>query len=111
MVLSGSVERGLQCVDVPIILFFFTIYSLGLRIGEGVCLQVGDIDAVRKRGHIRDSKGNKDRLVPLPDEYIRDTQKNNHVIELASQKHFKCVFVELKMHQSTLGDCVVIRWF
>jgi site-specific recombinase XerD len=47
--------------------FFFTIYSLGLRIGEGVRLQVGDIDAARKRVHIRDSKGNKDRFVPLPD--------------------------------------------
>ena len=29
-------------------------------------LQVGDIDAVRARVHIRDAKGNRDRLVPLP---------------------------------------------
>jgi integrase/recombinase XerD len=47
--------------------FYFTVYSLCLRLGEGLRLQVGDIDAVRKRVHIRDSKGNKDRLVPLPD--------------------------------------------
>lgn len=47
--------------------FYFTVYSLGLRLGEGLRLQVGDIDAVRRRVHIRDSKGNKDRLVPLPD--------------------------------------------
>jgi integrase/recombinase XerD len=46
--------------------FFFTLYSLGLRLGEGLRLQVGDIDAQRRRVHIRDSKGNKDRLVPLP---------------------------------------------
>ena len=46
--------------------FFFTLYSLGLRLGEGLRLQVGDIDAVRGRVHIRDAKGNKDRLVPLP---------------------------------------------
>ncbi len=46
--------------------FFFTLYSLGLRLGEGLRLQVGDIDAARGRVHIRDSKGNKDRLVPLP---------------------------------------------
>ena len=45
---------------------FFTLYSLGLRLGEGLRLQVGDIDAVRARVHIRDAKGNKDRLVPLP---------------------------------------------
>jgi site-specific recombinase XerD len=47
--------------------FFFTVYSLGLRLSEGLNLQVGDIDAQRKRVHIRDSKGNKDRFVPLPD--------------------------------------------
>jgi integrase/recombinase XerD len=46
--------------------FFFTLYSLGLRLGEGLRLQVGDIDAVRARVHIRDAKGNKDRFVPLP---------------------------------------------
>nr|WP_292433185.1 tyrosine-type recombinase/integrase [Methylobacter sp.] len=46
--------------------FFFTVYSLGLRLGEGLRLQVSDIDAKRQRVHIRDAKGNKDRLVPLP---------------------------------------------
>ena len=45
---------------------FFTLYSLGLRLGEGLRLEVGDIDGVRGRVHIRNSKGNKDRLVPLP---------------------------------------------
>lgn len=46
--------------------FFFTLYSLGLRLGEGLRLEVGDIDAARSRVHTRDAKGNKDRLVPLP---------------------------------------------
>jgi integrase len=46
--------------------FFFTLYSLGLRLGEGLRLQVGDIDGARSRVHIRDAKGNKDRFVPLP---------------------------------------------
>jgi integrase/recombinase XerD len=46
--------------------FFFTLYSLGLRLGEGLHLTVADIDAARLRVHIRDAKGNKDRLVPLP---------------------------------------------
>ena len=46
--------------------FFFTLYSMGLRLGEGLRLEVGDIDAVRQRVHIRDAKGNKDRFVPLP---------------------------------------------
>jgi len=47
--------------------FYFTVYSLGLRLGGGLPLQVGDIDAARQRVHIRDAKGNKDRFVPLPD--------------------------------------------
>jgi len=46
--------------------FYFTLYSLGLRLGEGLRLEVGDIDADRQRVHIRDAKGNKDRFVPLP---------------------------------------------
>ena len=45
---------------------FFTLYSLGLRLGEVLRLQVGDIDAVRARVHVRDAKGNRDRFVPLP---------------------------------------------
>ena len=55
--------------------FFFTLYSLGLRLGEGLRLRVGDIDAERARVHVRNSKGNKDRFVPLPDttlEVLRD---------------------------------------
>ena len=39
--------------------FFFTLYSLGLRLGEGLRLQVEDIDAARQRMHIRNAKGNK----------------------------------------------------
>lgn len=39
---------------------------MGLRLGEGLRLQVGDIDAERQQVHIRNAKGNRDRLVPLP---------------------------------------------
>lgn len=47
--------------------FFFTLYSMGLRLGEGLRLQIGDIDATRQRVHVR----NKDRLVPLPDKTLQ----------------------------------------
>ena len=47
--------------------FLLTTYSMGLRLGEALSLQVGDIDAERHRIHIRRGKGHKDRLVPLPD--------------------------------------------
>lgn len=44
-----------------------TIYSCGLRLGEGLNMQVGDIDAERMLLHIRAGKGNRDRYVPLPE--------------------------------------------
>jgi site-specific recombinase XerD len=52
-----------------------TIYACGLRLQEGVQLQVSDIDAERQQLHIRHGKGNKDRSVPLPPyilELLRD---------------------------------------
>ena len=51
--------------------FLLTTYSMGLRLEEALSLQVGDIDAGRKRVHIRRGKGHKDRLVPLPDLTLR----------------------------------------
>ncbi len=44
-----------------------TIYSCGLRLGEGVRLQVGDIDSERLQLHIHRGKGAKDRYAPLPE--------------------------------------------
>jgi len=55
--------------------FFFTIYSLGLRLGEGIKLKIGDIDSANMRVHVRNAKGNKDRLVPLPEKTL-DTLRN-----------------------------------
>ncbi|NDU91616.1 MAG: tyrosine-type recombinase/integrase [Ferrovum sp.] len=51
--------------------FFFTLYSLGLRLGEGLSLQVGDIDGDRMRVQIRNAKGNRDRFVPLPENTLQ----------------------------------------
>ncbi len=43
-----------------------TIYACGLRLLEGVRLQVKDIDGGRQLLHISQGKGGKDRYVPLP---------------------------------------------
>jgi site-specific recombinase XerD len=51
--------------------FFFTLYSLGLRLGEGLRLSVGDIDADRMRVQVRNAKGNRDRFVPLPENTLQ----------------------------------------
>lgn len=47
-------------------ILFFTLYTLGLRIGEGLSLCVGDIDGKLMRVHIRQGKGRKDRFAKLP---------------------------------------------
>jgi integrase/recombinase XerD len=55
--------------------FFLTVYSMGLRLGEGLQLQVGDMDGQRHRVHIRAAKGGKDRYVPLPDLTLRSLRQ------------------------------------
>jgi site-specific recombinase XerD len=46
--------------------FFITLYSLGLRLSEGLNLTIGDIDSETMQVHLRNAKGGKDRIVPLP---------------------------------------------
>jgi integrase/recombinase XerD len=42
------------------------IYSMGLRLREGLGLKVQDIDSKRMMVHVHNAKGMKDRYVPLP---------------------------------------------
>ena len=76
--------------------FFFTLYSLGLRLGEGLRLQVGDVDAVRGRVHIRDAKGNRDRFVPLP-------QATHHLLQRFWQVHRNPVLLFPNRHGGLNG--------
>ena len=76
--------------------FYFTLYSLGLRLGEGLRLQVGDIDAARGRVHIRDAKGNRDRFVPLP-------QATHHLLRRFWQVHRNPVLLFPNRHGGLTG--------
>jgi len=76
--------------------FYFTLYSLGLRLGEGLRLQVGDIDAVRQRVHIRDAKGNRDRFVPLP-------QSTHQLLRRFWQVHRNPVLLFPNRHGGLMG--------
>ena len=51
--------------------FFWTVYTMGLRLNEGLNLHVGDIDAARGFVHIHRGKGAKDRYLPLPPSTLR----------------------------------------
>lgn len=68
VVLSRAEVRAvLGCVRAPVYrVCLSTVYACGLRISEGVAVQVGDVDGQRKMLRVR-GKGNKDRQVPLSD--------------------------------------------
>jgi integrase len=81
-ILRAQPERSLPCVltkaEIDGILkhvrtfhnrvYLTTVYSCGLRLQEGLHLQVSDIDGERRMVHVHRGKGAKDRYVPLPDE-------------------------------------------
>ena len=63
-----EVQRILNCVHKPRYrICLSTIYACGLRLNEGVSLQVADIDGERMLLHVRQGKGARDRYVPLPE--------------------------------------------
>lgn len=51
--------------------YFVLIYSTGLRLTEGLRLEVGDIDKERLRIHVRGGKGLKDRYVPITEDLLK----------------------------------------
>lgn len=61
---AQAIFEHTRCLSYRVL--FFTLYSLGLRLGEGLALSVADIDAQRMRVQVRAAKGNRDRFVPLP---------------------------------------------
>lgn len=62
-----EITRVLSCVHTPHNrAYLFTVYSCGLRLQEGLHLEVGDIDSDRMLIHVHRGKGAKDRVVPLP---------------------------------------------
>ena len=64
---QGEVRQLLGAVRHPVRrMALVTIYSLGLRIGEGLALEAEHIDSDRLMVWVRDGKGARDRGAPLP---------------------------------------------
>ena len=50
--------------------YFTTLYTCGLRLHEGLHLEVGDIDSARLMLHVHRGKGARDRVLPLPQQTL-----------------------------------------
>jgi site-specific recombinase XerD len=70
-------------------LFLSLLYGTGLRLTEGLCLRVKDIDFAYDQITVRDGKGEKDRVTMLPASLKADLQK-----------HLKTV---KRLHEEDLG--------
>jgi site-specific recombinase XerD len=93
--------------------FFWTVYSLGLRLQEALHLQVSDIDAGRMLVHIRRGKGHKDRLVPLTTptlELLRAhwaTHRNPHwLFPREGRNHQQSATATQPMDGTTVQGCI-----
>lgn len=51
----------------PFRLILFLIYGCGLRVSEPLEIRIRDLDLANKRVIVRQAKGSKDRMVPVPD--------------------------------------------
>lgn len=66
--------------------FFQLCYTCGLRLGDAKQLQPGDVDAERGQILVRNSKGAKDRVVPIPSATIEllrvlwKSHRNRHLM-------------------------------
>jgi len=96
--------------------FFMTLYSMGLRLSEGLNLTIHDIDKSTMLVHVRDGKGGKDRMVPLPERTLlalrvywkthrherfifpsTGVTANTHMDKGSVQKALKCVLTECRI--------------
>ena len=90
--------------------YFWTVYSLGLRLGEGLNLQVRDTDATRMMVHVHRGKGAKDRYVPLPSTTLKTLREywvtHRHPVRLfpaTGRDHRQAATADSPMDRSSGG--------
>lgn len=77
------------------------IYALGLRLGEALNLKVSDIDSDRMEINIRQAKGNRDRVVFLPQNllyllrsYFAEYKPSNFLFEGQGREQYSSTSVQ-----------------
>jgi site-specific recombinase XerD len=76
-VLTGSEVLRIfnSCQNIKHRMMLKCIYALGLRVGELLRIKLTDFNKERKCLHIRQSKGNKDRIIPMPDSLLIELRR------------------------------------
>lgn len=89
-----------------------TIYACGLRISEVINLEIKDINGNRKTIKIRQSKGKKDRITPIPDElldelrnYYRSYRPHRYLFEGQNSLKENPLPYSAKSIQKTIKRC------
>lgn len=75
-------------------------YSIGLRVSEVINLKIEDLDSKRMIIHIRNAKGNKDRIVPLSQNILILLRKY-----YKEYRPYKYLFNGQKSLKYTSGSC------
>lgn len=65
------------------------MYGAGLRLMEGCRLRVKDVDFDRKQICVREGKGNKDRMVPLPTRAVGQLERQLGIVSKLHQRDLK----------------------
>ena len=91
-----EVHRLLQAVDNPTQrLMADLLYGCGLRLMECIRLRIYDIDFGYHQIFIRDAKGNKDRLVPLPQRLAEPLRRQIAAVKIIQGKDLAQGFGEV----------------
>ena len=72
---SEVVKLFAQVQNFKHIIMLKLCYGMGLRVSEIVNLKISNIDSSRMLVHIENSKGKRDRYVPLPNSILEDLRK------------------------------------
>jgi integron integrase len=72
---AGEASRLLDQMSGENLLLAQLMLGCGLRVAEACSLRVKDLDFENSLVHVRQSKGNKDRIVPIPDAIAEDLRK------------------------------------
>lgn len=95
-----EVHRLFGCVKTPHNhAYLTTVYACGLRLQEGLHLEVSDIDSNRMLVHVHRGKGAKDRYVPLPKGTLHMLRRH-----WTTHRHPRLIFPALGRSGQGAGD-------